>query len=85
MVKKLFARYPQVANSIVHRSEKYNGSLQFIHHPPQDANIQVIAPPENFAVKRLTMKKPLLQQGYQMGLNAGKQYLQSVEKKCELV
>ncbi|MCG3732051.1 patatin-like phospholipase family protein [Vibrio cincinnatiensis] len=85
MMKKLFARYPQVANSVVHRAEKYNGSLQFIHHPPKGANIEVIAPPENFAVKRLTMKKPLLQQGYQMGLNAGKQYLQSMEKKYEFI
>lgn len=79
MTKKLFSRYPQVANSIVQRAEKYNASLQFIHHPPKDATIRVIAPPENFSVKRLTMKKPILHQGYQMGIDAGRAYLRSIE------
>lgn len=38
------------------RARNYNKSLDFIKHFPEDAVIRVIAPPENFAVKRLTMK-----------------------------
>ncbi|WP_047456855.1 patatin-like phospholipase family protein [Vibrio fluvialis] len=78
MMKRLFARHPHVANSIIHRAEKYNGSLEFIRHPPKDATIRVIAPPENFAVKRLTMKKPLLDLGYQMGIKAGRDHVQTL-------
>lgn len=77
MMKRLFARYPEVAHSIIHRAEKYNGALEFIHNPPKDARIQVIAPPETFAVKRLTMKKPLLDRGYEMGVSAGRLHIQN--------
>lgn len=34
-----------------------------------------VAPPENFAVKRLTMKKTILESGYKMGLESGLQHL----------
>lgn len=77
MMKRLFARYPHVAQSVIHRAEKYNRSLQFIHHPPQDATIRVIAPPESFAVKRLTMKKSLLDRGYEMGIRAGRDHVRT--------
>lgn len=76
MMKRLFARYPEVAHSIIHRAEKYNGALDFIHNPPADAHVRVIAPPEDFAVKRLTMKKPLLDRGYEMGIAAGRRHVQ---------
>lgn len=76
MMKRLFARYPEVAHSVIHRAEKYNGSLDFIHNPPADARIHVIAPPEDFAVKRLTMKKALLDRGYDMGISAGRHHVQ---------
>ncbi len=75
IMKKLFARYPQVAEAMVKRAENYNASLDFIRNPPEDTTVNVIAPPEDFAVKRLTMKQPLLKQGYEMGVEAGREYV----------
>ncbi|PNH82397.1 patatin-like phospholipase family protein [Vibrio diazotrophicus] len=80
MMKKLFARYPEVAKAVTARAEKYNGSLEFIRNPPKDANIRVIAPPEHFAVKRLTMNKALLDHGYNMGLIAGRMHVHGLKE-----
>lgn len=71
LMKKLLSRYPGVAEAMLHRAENYNASLEFIRNPPADTVIKVVAPPENFSVKRLTMKPDILEDGYQMGLEAG--------------
>jgi len=80
MMKKILARYPAVAKSITARAEKYNGSLEFIRNPPADATIRVIAPPEHFAVKRLTMNKATLDHGYSMGLIAGRFHIHGLSE-----
>ncbi len=77
LMKRLLARYPSVAESMLVRAENYNQSLDFIRNPPSDAVIRVIAPPEDFAVKRLTMNKATLEQGYEMGYHAGQTHLAS--------
>lgn len=75
LTKKLFARHPHIARSMLLRARHYNKSLDFIRHFPEDAVIRVIAPPENFAVKRLTMKKNMLVEGYEMGVKSGELHL----------
>lgn len=74
-MKKLFARHPNVARAVIHRAENYNQSLTFIHHPPVGTKVRIIAPPENFRVKRLTMKKAILDEGYVMGREEGRKHL----------
>jgi predicted patatin/cPLA2 family phospholipase len=76
MMKRLFARYPNVADAVIQRADNYNRSLDFIKNPPADTKINVIAPPNHFAVKRLTMKKSVLDEGYLMGVNQGFNYIQ---------
>ncbi|WP_260261045.1 patatin-like phospholipase family protein [Vibrio intestinalis] len=76
LMKTLLARYPNIAESMLVRANNYNQSLAFIRNPPKDATIRVIAPPESFAVKRLTMKPEILEQGYQMGVDAGQTHLE---------
>ncbi|MDO6708637.1 patatin family protein [Photobacterium sp. 1_MG-2023] len=71
ILQKLFARQPQIAEAMLKRAENYNASLAFIRNPPEDATIRVIAPSENFSVKRLSMRKSTLDEGYQMGLTEG--------------
>ncbi|MGF1725623.1 patatin-like phospholipase family protein [Photobacterium nomapromontoriensis] len=78
MMKKLLSRYPGIAEAMIHRSENYNASLDFIRRPPQDTIVRVIAPPETFSVKRLTMKQTLLNAGYKMGLQAGKSHINNL-------
>lgn len=75
LIKILLNKYPNIAEAMKVRSDNYNQSLDFIRHPPKDATIRVIAPPENFAVKRLTMNQEILKQGYQMGRMAGEEHL----------
>ncbi|PSW20487.1 patatin family protein [Photobacterium sanctipauli] len=78
LVKKLLARTPGLADAMLERSKTYNEALAFIRNPPSDATIKVIAPPEDFPVKRLTMKKALLNQGYEMGINAGRDHINNL-------
>nr|WP_202436437.1 patatin family protein [Vibrio eleionomae] len=78
LLRRLLSRHPKLADSLMHRAENYNASLEFIHHPPKDATVHVIAPPSHFAVKRLTMKKPILDEGYRMGVVAGRNWLSQI-------
>ena len=79
LMTKLLARYPQIAQAMLVRAENYNQSLEFIRNPPEGTTIRVIAPPEDFAVKRLSMKSPTLIAGYEMGVTAGVDHLSSRE------
>ncbi|CAE6961357.1 hypothetical protein ACOMICROBIO_LMKGKHOH_03891 [Vibrio sp. B1FIG11] len=75
LMKKLFAEHPQMAEAMLHRSENYNESLDFIRNPPKDTHIRVIAPPDEFSVQRLSMRQSVLLEGYEMGLEAGRAHL----------
>lgn len=71
LIKSLLKHNSTIARALKTRSERYNQTLEFIRNPPKDVTIRVIAPPEDFPVKRLTRKPKLLDIGYQMGLDAG--------------
>ena len=75
LIKKLFSEYPKMAQAMLQRAENYNTSLDFIRNPPEDLNIHVIAPPTGFSVRRLSMRQSVLLEGYEMGLEAGREYL----------
>lgn len=75
LMKRLLSDNPGVAEALLTRAKRYNEALAFIRFPPNDAKIRVIAPPEDFPVKRLTRRRKLLDTGYEMGLEAGEQHL----------
>ncbi|HBV76949.1 MULTISPECIES: patatin-like phospholipase family protein [Vibrio] len=75
LTKRFLAQYPHLANAALLRSENYNRSIAFIKTPPSDCKINVIAPPANFPVGRLTTDKLKLDIGYQMGLDAAKRII----------
>ncbi|MDC5806930.1 patatin family protein [Vibrio europaeus] len=79
LLKRLLAKYPMIGKAMANRATSYNKSLEFIRRPPKDVTIRVIAPPVDFAVKRLTMKKELLDKGYQMGVTEGDKHLASLD------
>ncbi len=78
LTKKLFADHPKMVEAMLHRSENYNESLEFIRNPPKDACIRVIAPPEIFNVQRLSMRQSVLLDGYEMGLDEGRAHLKNL-------
>ncbi|WP_261817509.1 patatin-like phospholipase family protein [Vibrio gallicus] len=75
LMKRLLSDNPVVAQALQTRAKRYNQALDFIRCPPVDATIRVIAPPEEFPVKRLTRKREVLDVGYQMGLDAGNEHI----------
>ncbi|NOH53057.1 patatin family protein [Vibrio coralliilyticus] len=77
VIKKLLHKYPKIAEALARRAEGYNQALAFIRNPPEGVKVRVIAPPENFTVKRLTMKKLALDEGYFMGIEEGRKHLAS--------
>ncbi|OBT17392.1 patatin family protein [Vibrio sp. UCD-FRSSP16_10] len=79
LMKRLLRETPKVAETLTTRAIRYNQVLEFIRFPPTDATIRVIAPPENFPVKRLTRKRQLLDIGYQMGLEAGQNHVLNLQ------
>lgn len=75
VANKVFARYPQLLEAMHHRAKRYNEALAFIASPPADCRINIIAPPAEFKVGRLTMRRDKLLDGYQMGRHAAQSFL----------
>ncbi|MCP5013335.1 MAG: patatin family protein [Aestuariibacter sp.] len=75
VANKVFARYPKLIQAIQQRATRYNDTLAFIASPPADCRINVIVPPAEFGVGRLTMRRDKLIHGYQMGRHAAQSYL----------
>lgn len=78
LINKIFSKCPQVAETMLTRDKNYNQSLEFIRNPPEGTTIRVIAPPEAFSVKRLSMKCNTLLTGYQMGVSSGLNHLTNI-------
>ena len=74
-VKRMFGNDAEIWQTMHDRAADYNRALEFIENPPPGCRIHVIAPPEEFAVGRLTMKDSKLNAGYEMGLMAAEQFL----------
>ena len=68
---------PGLARQVQARAADYNASLDFIQQPPADCRVRVIAPPEDFAVRRLTMHLEHLERGYAQGWQAAENYLRA--------
>ncbi|MGF1755451.1 patatin family protein [Vibrio makurazakiensis] len=75
LVKALFSKNPSLVQAMLLREKKYNASIEFIRNPPPGTKVRVIAPPSTYAVKRLTMDKDILWQGYEMGVEEGNKHL----------
>ncbi|MGR5286516.1 patatin-like phospholipase family protein [Vibrio maritimus] len=83
LMKKLFTKHPNIGLALAKRAENYNDSLLFIKNPPRDCVVRVITPPEDFPVQRLTMKKALLDKGYEMGMEQGRSHVNHLTGKLE--
>lgn len=73
----LLKRYPRIARRLQQRHEDYNRALDFIRRPPADCRVHEICPPETFAASQFTTDVEVLNQAYEQGLDAGRQWLAS--------
>lgn len=76
LTKKVLAQHPKLADTALNRFQSYNRSIAFIKNPPSDCKVNVIAPPQNFPVGRLTTDLKKLDIGYQMGVSAAENLIQ---------
>ena len=72
LLRRLLRHEPRLARAMIHRHQAYNRAIDFIQDPPEGCRIQVIAPPGDFAVGRITTDRARLDAGYAMGLEAGR-------------
>ena len=72
LLRRLLKHQPPLAEAMLRRHNAYNRAIDFIENPPPDCRIQVIAPPKDFAVGRVTTDQGRLEAGYAMGLAAGR-------------
>ncbi|WP_082342210.1 patatin family protein [Pseudoalteromonas sp. SW0106-04] len=76
VTRRLLRDTPALISASSRRAEGYNQSLEFIHSPPPDCHIKVIAPEPEFAVGRTTRDAAKLRHGYTLGCQQGLDYLQ---------
>ena len=67
LLEKLYGHQPALLNTLLQRPQIYNDTLAFLQNPPADLQLNVIAPPAGFNVKRLTMDRHKLDRGYKHG------------------
>ncbi|WEM44127.1 patatin family protein (plasmid) [Photobacterium sp. DA100] len=72
LVRKLLGEKKHLVQAMLERAERYNRAIDFISNPPDDCNIKVINPPDNFEVGRVTTDSRKLQRGYEQGIAAAK-------------
>jgi predicted patatin/cPLA2 family phospholipase len=84
-VRKLLNDQPVLAEAMLKRADSYNAAIDFIENPPSDCKVNVIAPPVEFRVGRLTTDAGILEEGYQMGIDAAKKVGVIHDKKQQLV
>lgn len=73
MIRTLLKTRPALAHALEQRDRSYNEALDFIANPPDDCQIEVIAPADYFPVSRFTRDINKLEMGYVMGKCAGYQ------------
>lgn len=78
LTEQLYKTHPALARASLARAENYNASIEFIHNPPPDCKINIIAPPANFKVGRTTKSYKKLNAGYAMGMTAAGQFLKNM-------
>ncbi len=76
LVKRLLKSHPVLAEAMIERAQSYNDAIDFIENPPSDCKVNVIVPPDDFKVGRLTTDKAILEDGYQMGKAAALELLE---------
>ncbi|EKF76033.1 hypothetical protein A11A3_01025 [Alcanivorax hongdengensis A-11-3] len=69
---------PGVYHAMRRRAHVYNASLDFIASPPPDCRVRVVAPDEDFPVRRLTTDGARLARGYEQGRQAGQQIMATI-------
>ncbi|MCQ1060501.1 patatin-like phospholipase family protein [Photobacterium sp. DNB23_23_1] len=72
LVRKLLNDTPCLAEAMMKRADTYNQAIDFIDNPPEDCRINVIVPPVEFEVGRVTTNSQKLQKGYEQGIAAAK-------------
>ncbi|MGR5066070.1 patatin-like phospholipase family protein [Photobacterium sp. DNB22_13_2] len=75
LVRKLLNDHPCLAEAMMKRAEMYNQAIDFIESPPEDCRINVIVPPKEFEVGRVTTDSQKLQKGYEQGISASKRLI----------
>ncbi|WP_413665134.1 patatin family protein [Microbulbifer sp. EKSA008] len=77
-IKQFFRDHARLFEAVLERGEKYNRALEFIEVPPEGCQVSVIAPPDNFPVKRFTQEAELLEEGYESGRTRGWEFLREL-------
>jgi len=70
---------PKVLDIITGHENAYDEAVDFIHSPPEDANIIEIAPPKKLASRLVGSSDEALLADYEMGYQIGSQFLASQE------
>ncbi|AWF83402.1 patatin family protein [Microbulbifer sp. A4B17] len=82
-IKQFFRDHARLFEAVLERGEKYNRALEFIEVPPEGCRVSVIAPPDNFPVKRFTQEAELLEEGYECGRARGRNFIHELPRRTE--
>ncbi|GAA5523900.1 hypothetical protein Maes01_00449 [Microbulbifer aestuariivivens] len=82
-MKQLFQEHASLFEAVLGRAERYNRALEFIESPPKGCRVRVIAPHADFPVARFTRESALLEEGYRIGREAGRDHLRRLAESAD--
>ncbi len=78
--RMLMRRYPAIAEAMVHRHEMYNSQLDYVADQAMRGNALVIAPDMTLPIGRVETDRHKMRRVYEMGCEAGRRALPSVQE-----
>ncbi|QIZ78569.1 patatin-like phospholipase family protein [Ferrimonas lipolytica] len=76
LLKRLLRNTPGLIEPMLSRAQHYNFSVELIRNPPAGIEIIEICPPKSFQPSRFSRQTKLMEQGYQLGLDAAASAMQ---------
>lgn len=78
-VKRMFKKYPALANAILTRHDMYNAQKKYVYEEEKKGNCLVIQPPEDLHCTSVEKNATKLERIYQLGYYEGKQSIEKVK------
>ena len=79
LIKLKYRKYPNLIRALEKRHEMYNETTEYVFEREKQGNVFVICPDEKLPISRIEHDPKILQKTYDLGVMAGKKYLEQVK------
>lgn len=83
LYKITYKKYPELLDKLLHEKEIFNSQREELAKMQDECGMIIIEPDERFKVSRVERSKVKIQDGYQLGYEAGEQYVEEILRRMK--